>query len=83
MLVYCLPVVFGYFSDTYTGRWAMVKWGVYVCGLAHVIIIISGTPSILKAGHAAAPFLIGLYSLSIGAGMEFNVTLYYNMLIGL
>jgi dipeptide/tripeptide permease len=68
MLVYCLPIVFGYLADKYTGRWRMIVWGVYICGIAHIIMLASGTPSLLQAGHAGAPFIISLYVLSIGAG---------------
>jgi dipeptide/tripeptide permease len=68
MLVYCLPVLFGWVADVYTGRWRMIIWGVYICGIAHIIILASGTPSLLQAGHAAAPFMIGLYVLAFGAG---------------
>jgi dipeptide/tripeptide permease len=68
MLVYCLPVLFGYLADKYTGRWNMICWGVGVCGVAHIIMISSGAPTLLQDGHAAAPFMISLYILAIGAG---------------
>ena len=68
MLVYCLPVLFGYIADTYTGRYKLIVWGVWVCGIAHVLMIASGAPHLLSAGTAAAPFMISLYILAIGAG---------------
>jgi len=68
MLVYCLPVVFGYLADTYTGRYNQIVWGVWVCGIAHVLMIASGSKSLLESGNAAAPFMISLYILAIGAG---------------
>ena len=68
MLVYCLPLVFGYISDTYSGRWNMIVWGVMVCGVAHVILVGAAAPALLQSGHATAPFMIGLYVLAIGAG---------------
>lgn len=68
MLVYCLPVLFGYIADTYTGRYKLIVWGVYVCGIAHVLMIASGAPKLLQEGHSAAPYMISLYVLAIGAG---------------
>jgi len=76
MLVYCLPLVFGYISDVYTGRWNMIIWGVGVCGIAHVILVGAAAPSLLEAGHAQAPFMIGLYILAIGAGKILNSLCY-------
>jgi len=69
MLVYCLPVVFGYISDTYTGRFRLVCYGIIVFGIAHALMIASGAPHLLQNGTAAAPYLISLYILAIGAAM--------------
>jgi dipeptide/tripeptide permease len=33
MLVYCLPVVFRYVADTYTGRFKLIYWGIAVCSI--------------------------------------------------
>lgn len=70
MLVYCLPVFFGYLSDTRTGRFRMVMYGVGVFGVAHILMLASGAPHLLQNGTAAAPYLISLYVLSIGAGKK-------------
>ncbi|CAL3972762.1 unnamed protein product [Diplocarpon coronariae] len=69
MLVYCLPVLFGYIADTYTGRFKLICYGVVVFGVAHALMIASGAPSLLREGHAAAPYLISLYILAVGAAM--------------
>lgn len=69
MLVYCLPVLFGYLADTRTGRFNMVVYGVAVFGVAHILMLASGAPHLLQNGTAAAPYLISLYVLSIGAAM--------------
>lgn len=68
MLVYCLPVFFGWLSDVKTGRFKMIIWGVFVCGVAHVVLMAAAAPSVLTSHHATAPFMIGLYVLAIGAG---------------
>lgn len=68
MLVYCLPVIFGYIADTYTGRFKLICYGVGVFGVAHALMIASGAPSLLQQGHSAAPYMISLYVLAIGAG---------------
>jgi len=69
MLVYVLPVLFGWLSDVYTGRFPMIIYGVFVCGLGHIVLMAATAPSVLTGGHAVAPFFIGLYVLAIGAAM--------------
>lgn len=67
-LAYALPVYFGWLADTKYGRFKMICWGVAICGVAHIIMIISALPPILQGGNAIIPFAISLYMLSIGAG---------------
>ena len=43
--------------------------GALLCGIAHVIMIISAIPSIIQAGHAIEPFGLSLYMLAVGAAM--------------
>lgn len=46
----------------------MILWGIYICGIAHVLIIAGGAQALLENGNAKIPFFIGVYILSIGAG---------------
>jgi len=69
MLVYALPVFFGWLADSKTGRYPLIVWGVIVCGVSHVIMVASGAPSLLSHGTAIAPFMISVYILAIGAAM--------------
>ncbi|KAI0017181.1 hypothetical protein F4780DRAFT_796612 [Xylariomycetidae sp. FL0641] len=66
-LAYALPVYFGWLADTKYGRFKMICWGVGICGVAHIIMVISALPPILQAGNAMAPFALSLYMLSVGA----------------
>ncbi|KAK4185676.1 putative peptide transporter ptr2 protein [Podospora australis] len=66
-LAYALPVLFGWMADTKYGRFKMICWGVGICGVAHVIMIVSALPPVLQSGHAIGPFALSLYMLSIGA----------------
>jgi len=66
-LAYALPVYFGWLADTKYGRFKMICWGVAVCGVAHIIMIISSLPVVLASGNAIGPFALSLYMLSIGA----------------
>ncbi|KAK3361768.1 hypothetical protein B0T24DRAFT_561305 [Lasiosphaeria ovina] len=66
-LAYALPVYFGWLADTKYGRFKMICWGVAVCGVAHIIMIISALPPVLQSGNAIGPFALSLYMLSIGA----------------
>lgn len=73
MLVYALPVFFGWLADVKTGRYKMVFWGVIVCGVAHVLMIAAGAPALLADGNAKAPYFISLYMLAVGAGKQVPV----------
>jgi dipeptide/tripeptide permease len=66
-MAYALPVYFGWLADTKYGRFKMICWGVGICGVAHVIMIISALPPVLASGHAIGPFAFSLYLLAIGA----------------
>ncbi|KAI2621272.1 POT family-domain-containing protein [Hypoxylon sp. NC1633] len=66
-LAYALPIYFGWLADTKYGRFKMICWGVGICGLAHIIMIISALPPVLQSGNAIGPFALSLYMLSIGA----------------
>ncbi|KJK65689.1 PTR2 like protein [Aspergillus parasiticus SU-1] len=69
MLAYALPMVFGYLSDAHTGRFRMIYWGVFVFGIAHVLMVGATAPNLLANGGAKAPFFISLYMLAVGAAM--------------
>jgi dipeptide/tripeptide permease len=69
-LAYALPIFFGWLADTKYGRFKMICWGVAICGVAHVIMIISALPPVLQSGNAIGPFALSLYMLSIGAGLS-------------
>jgi hypothetical protein len=68
MLVYALPVFFGWLADTRTGRYSLICWGVAICGVAHVIMVASGAPALLANHTSSAPFFISVYVLALGAG---------------
>jgi dipeptide/tripeptide permease len=70
MLAYSLPLLFGYISDTYTGRFKLICYGVFVFGIAHILMVGSAAPSLLASGAAKAPYFISLYILSVGAGKK-------------
>ncbi|KAK1833002.1 major facilitator superfamily domain-containing protein [Podospora conica] len=66
-LAYALPIFFGWLADTKYGRFKMICWGVAICGVAHIIMIIAALPPVLQSGNAIGPFALSLYMLSIGA----------------
>lgn len=53
----------------------MIVWGIFVMGLGHIILLVSGAKSLLENGNAKGPFFAGVYILSIGTAMfKPNVT---------
>ncbi|KAI9166372.1 putative peptide transporter ptr2 protein [Paramyrothecium foliicola] len=69
LIAYALPLVTGYLADTKTGRFKMIFWGIFVMGLGHIILLVSGAKSLLESGNAKGPFFAGVYILSIGSAM--------------
>lgn len=67
MIAYALPVLFGYIADTRTGRFKLICYGVGVFGIAHILMVVAGTRSLLENGNAKIPYLISVYILAIGA----------------
>lgn len=75
LLAYLLPVFFGYLADAKYGRFPLIFWGVIVCGVGHVLIVVGGAKNLLENGTAKIPFFIGVYILALGAAMfKANVT---------
>ena len=70
MLAYALPVFFGYLADTKTGRFKLICWGVAVCGVSHVLMIVAGSKNLLANGNAKIPYFISVYILAVGAGKQ-------------
>ena len=68
MLAYLLPLYFGYLADARTGRFKLICWGVGVFGIAHILMVVGGAPTLLANGMAKVPYFISLYMLSVGAG---------------
>ncbi|KAF2093282.1 putative MFS peptide transporter [Rhizodiscina lignyota] len=68
-LAYAFPILGAWIGDARTGRYNAVAIGVVICGVAHVIMIGGAAPSLLQAGHGAAPFIISLLLLAFGAGI--------------
>ncbi|KAH8649185.1 POT family-domain-containing protein [Xylariales sp. PMI_506] len=69
LLAYALPLIFGYLADTRTGRFRMIFWGVFVFGIAHILMCAAGAKDLLANGMAKVPYFISLYILAIGASM--------------
>lgn len=68
MLAYSLPLFFGYIADTRTGRFRLICWGVGVCGIAHILMVVAGAKNLLANGNAKIPYFLSIYILAIGAG---------------
>jgi dipeptide/tripeptide permease len=67
-LAYLIPLFGAWIADTRLGRYKTIALGVFICGIAHIVLIFGAIPSVLQAGHALAPFLIGYFILAFGAG---------------
>ncbi|TVY89609.1 Peptide transporter [Lachnellula willkommii] len=63
------PIFGGWLADSKLGQFKTICIGVAICGVAHVIMIISAIPYILQAGYAIGPFALSLYMLAVGAAL--------------
>ncbi|CAD6446385.1 dfb42ad6-8e30-4271-9a93-d58effc31d4b [Sclerotinia trifoliorum] len=68
-LAYTIPVFGGWLADTKLGRFKTICIGVFVFGVAHLVLVLGALPSVLQAGHGMAPFVIGIITLAFGAGL--------------
>ncbi|KAL1876173.1 hypothetical protein VTK73DRAFT_9611 [Phialemonium thermophilum] len=68
-LAYVVPIFGAWLADTRIGRYKAIILGVFVGGVAHVILIGGAAPALLKAGHGLAPFIVGFFLLAVGAGI--------------
>ncbi|KFY75119.1 hypothetical protein V499_04894 [Pseudogymnoascus sp. VKM F-103] len=69
MLIYALPLLFGYLADARTGRFKLICWGVVVFGISHVLMVGASAKPLLESGNAKAPYFISVYILAIGGAM--------------
>ena len=72
-LAYIVPIFGGWVADTKLGRFKTIVIGVLICGVAHIIMIMGAIPTVLRAGHGIAPFMISLIMLAIGAGKQLSL----------
>ncbi|TVY32726.1 Peptide transporter [Lachnellula occidentalis] len=66
---YAVPIFGGWLADSKLGQFNTICIGVAICGVAHIIMIVSAIPYILQAGHAMGPFALSLYMLAVGAAL--------------
>lgn len=68
MLIYVLPMFWGWLADSKTGRFKLICYGVAVFGISHVIMTASGAKSLLATGASKGPYFLSLYMLAVGGG---------------
>lgn len=76
-LAYVIPILGAWIADTRLGRYKTIAIGVFICGVAHVVIIIGAIPSVLQGPNAIAPFMISFFILAFGAGMQLSTIFFY------
>lgn len=66
---YLMPLVGGYLSDTYWGKYKTIHVAIVVATFGHLILIISALPPVIKKPDAALGiFSLGLIFFGIGVG---------------
>lgn len=67
-LAYVTPLYGGFIADAKIGKMKAIWIGVLVGGIAHILLIIASIPSVMTAGHALAPTILGILTLAFGTG---------------
>lgn len=67
-LAYCTPLLGGYLADAKLGRYKACWYGILIGIISHVLLVIAAIPSVIKEGHAIAPFVIGMITLAFTSG---------------
>ncbi|AOW04947.1 POT family-domain-containing protein [Yarrowia lipolytica] len=69
-LSYLTPLLGAYLADSKYGRFPTIWAGTIVCGVGHVIIVISGIPGVLEHQKASlGVFIAGLIIFAFGTGL--------------
>ena len=69
-LAYVVPIYTGILADTKWGRWKCMCIGTAVGAFAHILLVISAVPPVLKHPNGGlAAFTISIIILAIGAGL--------------
>ncbi|RSH82130.1 hypothetical protein EHS25_006063 [Saitozyma podzolica] len=67
-LAYCTPLIGGYHADAKIGRYKALWIGIIIGFFSHVLLVIAAIPSVIQAGHAIVPFIIGMLTLAFASG---------------
>ncbi|PGH20418.1 hypothetical protein AJ80_03563 [Polytolypa hystricis UAMH7299] len=67
-LAFASPLVGGYVADTKFGRYKTICIGVFISGIAHLLMVFGVVPTVLQAGKGMAPFIISIFILALGSG---------------
>ncbi|KAI0024011.1 POT family protein [Xylariomycetidae sp. FL0641] len=66
---YLMPLVGGYLSDTYWGKYKTIHAGIVMATIGHILIIVSAIPAMIKnPSGALGVFSLGLIFFGIGVG---------------
>lgn len=68
MMVYILLVLFGWMVDVKYGWFKMVCWGVGICGVVYVMMVLFLFLFVFMVGKVMVLFVLFLYMLVIGVG---------------
>ena len=60
------PLLGAYIADTHWGRYKTICVAVGIALLGHILLIISGIPTIIDEGNSMAPFIIALIVMGLG-----------------
>ncbi|RYP58228.1 hypothetical protein DL769_009052 [Monosporascus sp. CRB-8-3] len=66
---YLMPLVGGYLADAHLGRYKVIHMAIGISTVAHVILVVSSIPSVLRNPNGAfGCFVIGMMVLCTGTG---------------
>ncbi|KAJ8520799.1 hypothetical protein ONZ45_g2420 [Pleurotus djamor] len=65
---YVTPLVGAWIADSFLGRYNTVCWSVGIAIIGHILLIVSGLPSVIDKPGAIGAFVVAIIVMGIGTG---------------
>ncbi|EXJ84097.1 hypothetical protein A1O3_04764 [Capronia epimyces CBS 606.96] len=68
-LSFTIPILGGLVADVKLGRFKTICLGVGIGVIGHILLVIAALPTVIRSGHALAPFEISILIITLATGL--------------